>query len=197
MADILLTPEVLMSQSTELSSIQGEYESLFGQVTKSLNGINDSWSENLSRNFVGKITAAQKSFSSITNMLANGSNAAKAVATSFESGLSINAAIESEMGTIPFGSSGMEGATATTLDQVEEPNTYEKWKQVDEYYREKAHDYEAKASDALNKGDYGSAVQHFGNALKQEIKKGINTAVQPIAYVGSMLGWDNQDTYDS
>ena len=72
MADIKLTPEELMAQAQEMTSLQGEFESLFGQVSTALQGMNDSWSENLASNFAGKITAAQKTFTSVTNMLGNG-----------------------------------------------------------------------------------------------------------------------------
>lgn len=83
MANIKLTPEELLAQSTELSSLQTEFESLFSQVTNSLNGLNESWSESLSSNFAGKITAAQKSFASVTNMLTNGASAARVSANGF------------------------------------------------------------------------------------------------------------------
>lgn len=83
MADIQLTPEELLSQSTEMFNLQNEYESLFQQVKNSLEGINNSWSPNLASNFSGKITSAQNSFSSIINMFGNGANAAKASATRF------------------------------------------------------------------------------------------------------------------
>ena len=82
MADIKYTPEQLLAQSAEMSSLQSEYTALFAQVTNALNNMNDSWSENLSRNFSAKIQSAQKSFSSIANMLDNGANAAKLGATS-------------------------------------------------------------------------------------------------------------------
>ena len=77
MADIKFTPEQLLTQSAEMTALQSEYNALFRQVTNALNQMNNSWSENLSRNFAGKIQSAQKSFGSITNMLANGSSAAK------------------------------------------------------------------------------------------------------------------------
>lgn len=83
--DIKLTPEVLLAQSMELSSLQTEFESLFSEVSNTLNGMNDSWSAVLAGNFAGKITAAQKSFSSVANMLANGSSAAKLSANTFAS----------------------------------------------------------------------------------------------------------------
>lgn len=85
MADIKLSPEELMVQSTEMTSLQTEYETLFSQVTNALNGINDSWSENLASNFVGKIQHAQKSFSSIANMLINGASAARISSITFSS----------------------------------------------------------------------------------------------------------------
>ena len=64
MAEIVLTPELLMSQSAEMQSLQTEYESLFGQVTNVLNGMNNSWSTNIASNFAGKIqrTRSGKTF---------------------------------------------------------------------------------------------------------------------------------------
>ncbi len=83
MAKIKLSPEELMAQSTEFSSLQSEYEALFAQATTALNGMNESWSPNLSHNFSGKIQSAQKKFSSVTNMLANGAAAARISASVF------------------------------------------------------------------------------------------------------------------
>ena len=60
--DIKLTPEELIAQSTELTSLQTEFESVFSQLTSTLNSMNDSWSATLAGNFAGKIQAAQKSF---------------------------------------------------------------------------------------------------------------------------------------
>lgn len=82
MADIKYTPSELLAQSAELSALQSEFDTLFSKTTSALNGMNESWSENLARNFSGKITTAQKSFSSILNMLTNGAAAAKLGATS-------------------------------------------------------------------------------------------------------------------
>ncbi|MGN1141074.1 MAG: WXG100 family type VII secretion target [Oliverpabstia sp.] len=83
MAKIKLTPEELLAQSTEMASIQSEFETLFSQVTSSLNSLNESWSEALASNFSGKITAAQKSFSSVAEMMANGAAAARVGANTF------------------------------------------------------------------------------------------------------------------
>ena len=41
--DIKLTPEELIAQSTELTSLQTEFESVFSQLTSTLNSMNDSW----------------------------------------------------------------------------------------------------------------------------------------------------------
>ena len=83
--DIKLTPEELIAQSTELTSLQTEFESVFSQLTSTLNSMNDSWSATLAGNFAGKIQAAQKSFTSVANMLANGSSAARLSASTFAS----------------------------------------------------------------------------------------------------------------
>lgn len=83
MAKIKLTPEELLAQSTEMASIQSEFEALFSQVTSSLNSLNESWSEALASNFAGKITAAQKSFASVAEMMANGAAAARVGANTF------------------------------------------------------------------------------------------------------------------
>ena len=56
--DIKLTPEELIAQSTELTSLQTEFESVFSQLTSTLNSMNDSWSATLAGNFAGKIQAA-------------------------------------------------------------------------------------------------------------------------------------------
>ena len=81
--NIKLTPEELLAQSTEMASIQSEFESLFSQVTSSLNNLNGSWSEALAGNFSGKISAAQKSFSAVAEMMANGATAARVGANTF------------------------------------------------------------------------------------------------------------------
>ena len=81
--NIKLTPEELLAQSTEMASIQSEFESLFSQVTSSLNNLNGSWREALAGNFSGKISAAQKSFSAVAEMMANGATAARVSANTF------------------------------------------------------------------------------------------------------------------
>ena len=83
MADIKLNPQDLLAQAAEMNSIRSAYESLNTQLLNALNGINDSWSENIAGNFIGKIQSAKKSFLSIVNMMSNGSTAARVSAMSF------------------------------------------------------------------------------------------------------------------
>ena len=71
-----LTPELLIQQSQEMMNLKSQYENLFEALLKDLNGMNASWSENLSNNFVGKIANAQKGFAGVAKMLENGSYAA-------------------------------------------------------------------------------------------------------------------------
>lgn len=85
MKQIQITPAELRSQAAEMTSLRAEYERLFSDLDTVLNRANDAWSENLSRNFVGKITTTKKSCSSILEALDWGINAANKSADSFES----------------------------------------------------------------------------------------------------------------
>ena len=84
MKKIQLTPTELKSQAAEMNSLMREYESLFGSVTNILNDTNNHWSANLSHNFSGKITSAQKGFSTVVDMLQYGATAANSSAETFE-----------------------------------------------------------------------------------------------------------------
>lgn len=84
MGKIELTPVELINQSSELSMLAEKYESLFSSVGSILTTVNSGWSEVLSNNFEGKITAAQKSFTGIVSALANGADIANKSAVSFE-----------------------------------------------------------------------------------------------------------------
>ena len=98
--NIKLTPEELLAQSTEMASIQSEFESLFSQVTSSLNNLNGSWSEALAGNFSGKISAAQKSFSAVAEMMANGATAARVSANTFSEPGAVLSALSADMGSV-------------------------------------------------------------------------------------------------
>lgn len=82
---IILDPEVLLAQAGEMQSLTAEYESLFSKVTGTLNDTNNNWSELLAHNFAGKISSAQQSFASITELLSSGAVAAKNSATTMQS----------------------------------------------------------------------------------------------------------------
>lgn len=82
---IILDPETLLAQAGEMQSLTAEYESLFSKVTGTLNDTNNNWSELLAHNFAGKISNAQQSFASITELLASGAAAAKNSATTMQS----------------------------------------------------------------------------------------------------------------
>ena len=82
---IILDPEALLAQAGEMQSLTAEYESLFSKVTGTLNDTNNNWSELLAHNFAGKISSAQQSFASITELLSSGAAAAKNSATTMQS----------------------------------------------------------------------------------------------------------------
>ena len=83
MATIKLAPEELKSQAAEMAALQKEYEAFFSGVTSTLKNVNQSWSANLSHNFSGKITAAQRSFQNVTALLGQGAEAAQTSAGNF------------------------------------------------------------------------------------------------------------------
>lgn len=85
MGKIQLTPEELLSQCQEMSSLKNQYESLFQSVDGILNDVNNSWSENLANNFSGKLAAAKNSFSKVTQMLQVGAEITGTSAKTFES----------------------------------------------------------------------------------------------------------------
>ena len=82
---IILDPETLLAQAGEMQNLTAEYEALFSKVTGTLNDTNNHWSELLAHNFAGKISSAQQSFASITELLASGAAAAKNSATTMQS----------------------------------------------------------------------------------------------------------------
>ena len=73
MAKIQLTPQELLAQSTEMASLQKEYEALFGTTSSILTSVNGNWSEALSRNFLGKMNSAQKGCKQLIASLETGS----------------------------------------------------------------------------------------------------------------------------
>ena len=122
---IVLNAAELMTQSESMKTLKDEYDAMFTKVTSILNEMNDGWSENLSNNFVGKISTAQKGFAKIVEMLECGQNVAKEAATSFEDvnavmARQISGAFSGLFENIDLGSlSGVIG-TGISLDLVKE-----------------------------------------------------------------------------
>lgn len=106
---IKLSPEMLMSQSAQLSTLSNDFSNLFDSVVSELNTINGNWSKNLANNFVGKIVSAQNGFRSVVDALLNGSEAAGICARSFENIDDVLAKIMAGGGE----NSGSAGATFT------------------------------------------------------------------------------------
>lgn len=82
---IQLTPAILEGQAKELENIESDLNSLFSGVSSELKSLNKNWSPNLSNNFSGKITSAQKTFSNLCTDLKNGAVAARTSANTFAS----------------------------------------------------------------------------------------------------------------
>lgn len=105
MAKISLDPQELKNQALQMSTLGAEYETLFSGVNSILVNVNSNWSQNLSNNFSGKISAAQRSFSQVTDMLKFGADAANSSAESYEN---IDIQLTKVMGKYThFGSSGV------------------------------------------------------------------------------------------
>ncbi len=83
MAKIQLSPEELLSQSSEMAALEAEYENLFSGMNGILNSVNDSWSANLANNFSGKINTAKNSFQNLTALLRQGAQLASVSARNF------------------------------------------------------------------------------------------------------------------
>ena len=81
---IELDVSTLLAQSGSMKTLKEDYSAMFSKVVSILGEMNNGWSENLSNNFSGKITTAQKGFAKIVEMLECGENTAKEAATSFE-----------------------------------------------------------------------------------------------------------------
>lgn len=119
---IILDPETLLAQATEMQSLTADYESLFSKVTGTLNDTNNNWSELLAHNFAGKISSAQQSFTSITELLSSGAAAAKNSATTLQS-------VDQSLFKV-FGGEAVEGISSEqvqdVIDVIEDYRNWEK-----------------------------------------------------------------------
>lgn len=77
MADIKITPEQLMAQSSKLANVQRSFEEVFTKLSSILESMNSQWSSVIAHNFTGKMQSAQKVCSNIVEMFGNGANSAK------------------------------------------------------------------------------------------------------------------------
>lgn len=75
-----LDPQLLLEQSQQMSGIYSAFDELFNGLLSDLKGLNSSWSDKLSNNFTGKITAAQKSFMGSMGMIRDSADKTKNVA---------------------------------------------------------------------------------------------------------------------
>lgn len=201
--NIVLTPELLLQQSTEMGSIHSEYETLFKNVTASLDGINQSWSDNLSRNFSSKIQMVQRPFTSVSNMLSNGSTAASGVANRFlETGNvrlpDLNNAINDVInGGGASGKGGTAGGKTTSKGKKRNLSTADKAGEVAKHYEKKAADYRSQAAKALKNHDLKKAGSLYKKAMDASGEAAKSRAMQAVAIPGCMMGWDDKAKYES
>lgn len=94
---IAIDPALLMSQSAEMTRLTEEFDHLFGSVASALGTMNSRWSANLSNNFAAKITSAKSVFSTLTELLKIGAQAASTSASDF---LSIDNSLEVAANTV-------------------------------------------------------------------------------------------------
>jgi hypothetical protein len=111
MSEVKFSQMSLQEQATEIANLQQQYDDTFQTVKSILDLMNGSWSEGLASNFTGKIGSAQKSFSSILSMLANGSSAAKIAALSYSE---VGSVLQSLISSVTGESTATERAGAYT-----------------------------------------------------------------------------------
>lgn len=197
--NIKLTPEELLSQSTEMASIQSEFEALFSQVTNSLNNLNNSWSEALSGNFSGKISAAQKSFSAVAEMMENGATAARVSANTFSEPGTVLSALSADMGSASEMNSSSTGDT--------EPNgdisffgsvlKHTMHAEEDKNLRAKVDSAEDKAYDAFKNGNVIEGIKQTGIAYINKCGIGLKQMANIIPKVATdMYQKYAQEDYD-
>ena len=205
---IILTPELLKSQSSEMTQLMGEYESLFAGVTSTLNQTNSNWSENLSRNFAGKISSAQKNFAGIVEMLNKGASAAMNSAVTMESvDQSLSKAIGNAAADVAaavtsaaVGSSGGRAPVDSDVnshESLKNKSTLDKVKDLEAYYINKADEYRKKAENARKNWNYLDAARYEAKALEASATARGYKSINGYVAAADFLGWDDQKTYES
>lgn len=124
-----LTEELLASQAQEMTNLKIQYEQLFQQVSSTLREVNESWSEYLANNFAGKIQSAQKGFSNVALMLANGAEAATL-------GITNIAGKDSYLSKVIEAETSSQSITTDNAEEVSRTLTSDFWQQKKEDYDE-------------------------------------------------------------
>ena len=163
---IILDPETLLAQAGEMQSLTAEYESLFSKVTGTLNDTNNNWSELLAHNFAGKISSAQQSFASITELLASGAAAAKNSATTMQS-------VDQSLFKVFGGEAGegiISGQVQGMTDVIED---YRKWEKKSKKVKAKSKKKKDGFLDSLNADMAGvsKAIVKKGKKTVAKLKK--------------------------
>ena len=122
---IQLTPAILEGQAKELENIESDLNSLFSGVSSELKSLNKNWSPNLSNNFSGKITSAQKTFSNLCTDLRNGAVAARTSATTF-------ASVDSQLAKVYGGTTESQKVLSEIYDTAKE----EIWESIKQYLKD-------------------------------------------------------------
>lgn len=160
---IILDPETLLAQAGEMQSLTAEYESLFSKVTGTLNDTNNNWSELLAHNFAGKISSAQQSFTSITELLSSGAAAAKNSATTMQS-------VDQSLFKVFGGEAGegiISGQVQGMTDVIED---YRNWEKTSKKVKAK--------SKKKKDGFWDSLKADVAGASKAIVKKGKKTVAK-------------------
>lgn len=163
---IILDPETLLAQAGEMQNLTAEYEALFSKVTGTLNDTNNNWSELLARNFTGKISSAQQSFTSITDLLASGAAAAKNSATTLQS-------VDQSLFKV-FGGETSEGISSGQVQgRVDVREDYKKWEKTSKKVIAKSKKKKDSFLDSLKADVVGAskAIVKKGKKTVAKIKK--------------------------
>ena len=166
-----LTPELLLEQSQEMSSLCAAYDSLFSSISSDLNGINGSWSDLLSNNFSGKIGSAQKTFSGTLNMLQNSAGSIRAVAQTAQE---MDAAWSAKIGGSMFNPDGLSGLiSAGMFDTLQED--YQKARELINLVASWREDQEGKLTSSQ-----AAWLKEIEKLVDKQISKGGITATAKI-----------------
>lgn len=175
---IQLTPAELTAQSAELSSLREEFSALFQSIHSELTAANSNWSAALANNFASKITAAQESFSKITEFLGTGAAAAQASADAFST-------VDAELAKLSGVTDGTESTTGGTSDSF----WGKQWEQLKNEWNNTADVYQW----------FEEHYNELPEWLRKDIEKGGGRYTTSIKILGDFLtgdvSWDTLETF--